>query len=73
MGQDRRVTLPEHPKHEKETVPNGSPFGPASLFSYIHYHKGGYPEIIMDGNHICLLSVHGEKLQIKLNKHISLI
>jgi hypothetical protein len=40
--------------------------------SYVHYHKGGYPEFIMDGNQICLLSVQGEKLPIRLNKHISL-
>ena len=40
--------------------------------SYVHYHKGGYPEIIFDGKQICLLSTHGEKLPLRLNKHISL-
>lgn len=39
--------------------------------SYVHYHKGGYPEIIMDGNQFCFISVKGEKLPIRLNKHIS--
>ncbi|MCD1257663.1 hypothetical protein B5M42_002265 [Paenibacillus athensensis] len=40
--------------------------------SYVHYYKGGYSDIIIDGDQICLLSVHGEKLPLLLNKHINL-
>lgn len=39
--------------------------------SFVHYHKGGFSEMIFDQNEFYLVSSQGEKLPILMNKHIS--
>jgi predicted transcriptional regulator len=41
--------------------------------SFVHYYKGGFPELVLDKNQFYLVSGQGEKLPILMNKHISVI